>query len=50
VKVFGSVLLSFFLLGWGAAESPIADAAMERDAESVRLLIREGEEVNAAQG
>ena len=49
-EVFGALCLSLVLLGLTAAESPIADAAMNGDVESVRLLIRSGEEVNAAQG
>ncbi len=50
VEVLGSLLLTLFLLGLAMAESPIADAAMNGDVESVRLLIQDGEEVNAAQG
>ena len=49
-EVFGALSLSLVLLGLTTAESPIADAAMNGDVESVRLLIRSGEEVNAAQG
>src|SRR5689334_13906910 len=32
------------------AESPVADAAMRRDAAAVRLLLKQGADVNAAQG
>jgi ankyrin repeat protein len=32
------------------SESPVADAAMRRDAAAVRTLLREGADVNAAQG
>ena len=33
-----------------AAESPVADAAMRGDIDTVRALLREGADVNAAQG
>jgi uncharacterized protein len=35
---------------WAGAESPVADAAMRRDTGQVRALLREGADVNAAQG
>jgi ankyrin repeat protein len=50
VEVFGSVVLALLLLRPSAVESPIADAAMNEDFDSVQFLIQEGEEVNAAQG
>ncbi|MEP7345248.1 MAG: ankyrin repeat domain-containing protein [Gemmatimonadaceae bacterium] len=34
----------------GPAESPVADAAMRRDTTRVRLLLKQGADVNAAQG
>lgn len=34
----------------GAATAPVADAAKRKDAESVRSLLRQGGDVNAAQG
>ena len=34
----------------GPPEAPVADAAMRGDAEDVRALLRQGEDVNAAQG
>ncbi|MFN8667982.1 MAG: ankyrin repeat domain-containing protein [Gemmatimonadaceae bacterium] len=34
----------------GGVEAPVADAAMRRDSSRVRALIREGADVNAAQG
>lgn len=34
----------------GAAAAPVADAAMKRDTEAVRTLIKGGADVNAAQG
>lgn len=36
--------------GLASAEAPVADAAMRRDSLRVRALIREGADVNAAQG
>jgi len=33
-----------------AADAPVADAAMRRDAAKVRLLLKQGADVNAAQG
>ena len=38
------------LLVASAAESPVADAAMRGDIDTVRALLREGADVNAAQG
>ncbi|MSR37109.1 MAG: ankyrin repeat protein, partial [Gemmatimonadetes bacterium] len=38
------------LLGAGVPDAPIADAAMRGDIESVRALLKQGAEVNAAQG
>src|SRR6187397_1709110 len=39
------------LLGWaGAPDAPLADAAMRGDLEAVRTLLKQGVEVNAAQG
>lgn len=37
------------LLGPGGPEAPVADAAQQRDAETVRELVRKGADVNAAQ-
>lgn len=50
VEVLGSLVLALLVLPLATAESPIADAAMHGDFDSVRILIQEGEEVNAAQG
>ena len=36
------------LLGAPAPESPVADAAMAGDIQTVRSLLRDGEDVNAA--
>src|SRR5262245_16567510 len=33
-----------------AADSPVADAAMKKDAQTVRALLEKGGDVNAAQG
>jgi ankyrin repeat protein len=33
-----------------AAPAPVADAAMKRDTDAVRTLLKNGEDVNAAQG
>ena len=50
IEVLGSLVLALLVLPLATAESPIADAAMHGDFDSVRILIQEGEEVNAAQG
>ena len=42
--------LATFLTASTHAEAPVADAAMRGDLETVRLLLRQGEDVNAAQG
>ncbi len=42
-----AVTLSVML---GAAAAPVADAAMKRDKEAVRTLLKDGADVNAAQG
>src|SRR5215211_6823228 len=51
-RLGGVLALSGALLLGGAApqESPIADAAMRGDHAAVRALLRQGEDVNAAQG
>jgi ankyrin repeat protein len=43
-------LLAAALIAVGAAEAPVADAARQGDLETVRELLRAGEDVNAAQG
>lgn len=48
-RVLGALCLAF-LVGAGRPEAPVADAAMRGDVEGVRRLLREGEDVNAAQG
>ncbi len=49
VNVLGAMFLAL-LLGTPAPESPVADAAMKGDIETVRSLLRSGADVNAAQG
>lgn len=46
----GALGLVLLLTASIPAEAPVADAAMRRDAEGVRLLLRQGADVNAAQG
>lgn len=45
-----SVLVLGMLLSATAPESPVADAAQRGDVETVRALLRQGADVNAAQG
>ena len=49
VNVLGAMFLVLLLIP-AAPESPVADAAMKGDIESVRSLLRSGGDVNAAQG
>ena len=49
VNVLGALFLMLFL-GTPMPESPVADAAMKGDIETVRSLLRAGADVNAAQG
>jgi ankyrin repeat protein len=49
MNLFGG-LLAAALIAVGAAEAPVADAARQGDLETVRELLRAGEDVNAAQG
>ena len=44
------VLIAAGMIGAAPAEAPVADAAREGDIETVRRLLREGADVNAAQG
>ena len=48
-RILGALFLTV-LLGAGAPETPVADAAMRGDIDAVRQLLREGADVNAAQG
>ena len=47
-KVIGALCLAA-LVGAGPAEAPVADAAMRGDVDTVRQLLRDGADVNAAQ-
>ena len=47
----GALLLTLLLGGsWSPPEVPVADAAQRGDLETVRTLLRDGADVNAAQG
>ena len=48
-SVLGALCLAV-LIGAGAPDAPVADAAMRGDVDAVRQLLREGADVNAAQG
>ena len=50
MKSIGALCLSVLLWGAVPADSPLADAAMRGDTDEVRALLREGADVNAAQG
>ena len=49
-KLLGALAVAAVLLAAIPAEAPVADAAMRGDVESVRSLLRNGADVNAAQG
>ena len=51
-KGFTSVVIAIALSAWlgAAGPAPVADAAMKRDREAVRTLLKDGADVNAAQG
>ena len=49
-NVLASLCLSLLLTGALPAEAPVADAAQRGDADAVRQLLRQGADVNAAQG
>ncbi len=48
--LLGPMALVLLLTGSTHTEAPVADAAMRGDVETVRVLLRQGEDVNAAQG
>ncbi|MEQ8329832.1 MAG: ankyrin repeat domain-containing protein [Longimicrobiales bacterium] len=50
-KILG-LFLSLFLVAatWGGPDAPVADAAERGDLDAVRALVRDGADVNAAQG
>ena len=49
INVFGALLLTALMTA-SAPETPVADAAERGDLETVRSLLRQGADVNAAQG
>jgi ankyrin repeat protein len=51
-RKFGSAIVVIALGAWlnAAGPAPVADAAMKRDTDAVRTLLKNGEDVNAAQG
>lgn len=49
-KIGGVLLVALLASAWSPPESPIADAAMAGDLEAVRVLVKQGADVNAAQG
>ena len=52
IRVNALAALLLTLIFWGSAppDSPVADAAMQGETEQVRVLLRDGADVNAAQG
>jgi ankyrin repeat protein len=50
VNTGGALLATLLLWAGPPAESPVADAAMRGEVETVRTLLRSGADVNAAQG
>jgi ankyrin repeat protein len=50
VLLLGAVVLSAASPAVFAPDSPVADAAMKRDGEKLRALLKQGADVNAAQG
>ncbi|MEC7740660.1 MAG: ankyrin repeat domain-containing protein, partial [Gemmatimonadota bacterium] len=49
-NIFGVVALPLLLGGSTGPDTPVADAAQRRDIAVVRQLLRQGADVNAAQG
>ena len=49
-SVIGTLLVSVLFFGATPPDSPVADAAMRGDIEAVRALLKDGGDVNAAQG
>ena len=49
-NIFGVVALPLLLGGSTGLDTPVADAAQRRDIDTVRQLLRQGADVNAAQG
>ncbi|MYK66266.1 MAG: hypothetical protein F4022_07320 [Gemmatimonadetes bacterium] len=48
--ILSAAILPLLLLGLSGGNSPVADAAQRGDLEAVRRLLRDGADVNAAQG
>ena len=49
-SVMGALLISVLFSGATLPDSAVADAAMKGDIEAVRALLKDGADVNAAQG
>jgi ankyrin repeat protein len=49
INVLGALFVTLLMTA-GAPESPVADAAQSGNVETVRVLLRQGADVNAAQG
>ena len=49
-RFLGMTIVPLLLMGGGWSDAPVADAAARGDLEAVRHLLREGADVNAAQG
>jgi ankyrin repeat protein len=50
IRVMGALAIVMTMAAATPAEAPVADAAMKGDVETVRALLRDGADVNAAQG
>src|SRR5689334_2830982 len=46
----GGLVVAMSALGLAAAEKTVVDAAMRKDAEAVKTLVKQGGDVNGAQG
>ena len=49
-SIAGAIAFAFTAWLTAAGPAPVADAAMKRDADAVRTLLKNGDDVNAAQG
>ena len=49
-SIAATIAIAFTAWLNAAGSAPVADAAMKRDADAVRALLKNGEDVNAAQG
>ena len=50
INALGALLVTLLMTAGGPPDSPVADAAQRGDLETVRSLLRQGADVNAAQG